>query len=149
MSVELKDLEIFADLDPAQRGDLAKTLKERTLAGGEQLFAQGDAADSCFLILDGSVEVKLEVDGHGTEQLSSLSKGDLFGEVALLDGQARSATCAAGADGARVAELARADFDRLFNAGDQLAQAVMDVVLDRLVGRLRGATQLLLQVTAE
>ncbi|MCB9539456.1 MAG: cyclic nucleotide-binding domain-containing protein [Myxococcales bacterium] len=146
---EFDGLALFGQLGAAQRATLAQTLRPRDLDPGDVLFVQGDVADGCYLVLDGAIGVEAEIPGHGIERLATLRRGDLFGEVALLDGGLRSATCAAGPDGARVAELARADFDDLFAAGNPLAHAVMDIVLDRLAQRLRDATQRLVEVAAE
>jgi CRP-like cAMP-binding protein len=146
---DLYALELFAGLDGSDERKLAGAMVERTLAPGAVLFAQGDPAESCFVVLEGEITVEIAVDGHRREQVSVLGRGDLFGEVALLDRGARSATCIAGPDGARVAELPRADFDRLYNAGDAFAYRLMDVILDRLVHRLREATRLLVEVTAD
>ncbi len=146
---QLDDLGLFEGLEPASKSALAQALRERSLVAGEPLFAQGDRAHSCFVVLDGQIVVDTEIEGLGRERLSVLGRGDLFGEVALLDGGDRSATCTAGPDGAHVAELVRADFDRLFNAGDALAYGLMDTLLDRLAARLRGATRRLLEVAAE
>lgn len=148
-ATELEGLTLFDGLSAAQKATLAQTLRARVLDGGDVLFVQGDAADGCYVVLAGGIAVEREVPGRGIERLATLGAGDLFGEVALLDGGLRSATCAAGPDGARVAELGRADFDALFAAGNPLAHAVMDIVLDRLAHRLRDATQLLIEVAAD
>ncbi len=146
---EFDGLPLFEGLGAAQRATLAQTLRARDLGPGDVLFVQGDAADSCYLVLDGSIGVEAEIPDHGIERLAALGRGELFGEVALLDGGLRSATCAAGPEGARVAELDRADFDDLFAAGNPLAHAVMDIILDRLAGRLRDATRMLVDIAAE
>lgn len=146
--LDLSQFKVLSALDAGQRAKLAGALRMRQIAPGAVLFSQGDAADSCFFVLGGEILVDLDVAGRGAERVAVLERGDLFGEVALLDGRPRSASCTAGSSGAEVAALARADFDALFNAGDALAQRLMDIVLDRLVRRVRGATEQLLAVAA-
>ncbi|MDH4286071.1 MAG: EAL domain-containing protein [Gallionella sp.] len=60
-------------------------------SAGEQVFKEGDAGDCAYLIEKGAVEVF--VTDHGVERkISSLGKGEMFGEVALIDHQPRTAT---------------------------------------------------------
>ena len=140
-------LSLFEGLDEAQRATMAHTLNDQMLEPHEVLFVQGAAASSCFIVLDGSIAVDMRVEGRSPERLATLERGALFGEVALLDGRPRSASCAAGPAGAYVAELTRADFDLLFQEGDAMAHALMDTLLDRLADRLRSATEMLVEVS--
>lgn len=59
---------------------------------GETIVRQGEAGSSLYVILDGSCEVLLERDGQIVKKLATISKGDFFGEMSLLTGEARSAT---------------------------------------------------------
>ena len=145
----LDGLSVFEGFDVEQRHALSEVVTALDLTPDEALFERGDAAESCFVILDGEVVVESAVEGHGRERLARLRRGDLFGEVALLDGGRRSASCTAGPEGARLIQLARVDFDRLFNAGDALAYRLMDTLLARLVRRLRGATSQLVELASD
>ena len=74
-------------------------LQPRTLAAGEQVFRQGDAADSVYLVVRGSVSiVSARNDGSPGPRYASLSPGTLFGEAAVLDGGGRSADAVADSD---------------------------------------------------
>ena len=65
------------------------------LSAGEVLFHQGDTADNAYVIEEGWVSVS-RIDKDNNEMvLSNLSKGDLFGELALFDQNPRSATVTA------------------------------------------------------
>lgn len=66
---------------------VARHVETVTLDAGTELTAQGAEGDAWFGILDGSTEVR--VDG---EPVTTLGPGDHFGELALLDGEPRSAT---------------------------------------------------------
>ena len=77
----------------------------KTFKGGEVIFRQGDAGNSFFQILDGSVDVIL---GYGSEdqlKLTELKKDQFLGEMAVIDQCPRSATAVAGPDGVQMEEI--------------------------------------------
>lgn len=149
MDVErLAGIPLIDDLDPRQRASLAVVLREQSYLPDEAVFAQGDKAWSCYLILDGTVEVEVEGQAR-TRQVATLGVGELFGEVALLDGGLRSAGCRAGPEGCALAELRRPEFDLIFNAGNSFAYRLMDLIAAQLVRRLRQATEQLRQAAVE
>ena len=85
----------FRLLDQPSRLILADAGRELELAAGELLFEEGDTADSMFVILSGGIDI-LGFDDNGNEQvMSSLNVGDVFGEIALIDNAARSASARA------------------------------------------------------
>jgi diguanylate cyclase (GGDEF)-like protein len=62
----------------------------------EQIVSQGEPGESVYFVLEGRVEVRASADdGQASTVVSWLSVGDLFGELSLLDGESRSATCVA------------------------------------------------------
>jgi CRP-like cAMP-binding protein len=67
-------------------GDLGKTY-----ADGETIIKQGDVGDCMYVIQAGEVEVVRD-DGQTAVRLAVLGEGDVFGEMALFDREARSAT---------------------------------------------------------
>lgn len=86
----------FTDLTEA--GQIARAIDElelRRLRSGEELFHQGDPGDSAFLVVSGGVAVVDEhTDGTTTER-TRIGRGQLLGEAALFDRQARLATAVA------------------------------------------------------
>lgn len=88
---ELVDLLVAVSLfSKCSRGELktiARHAETVRLEPGVALTRQGEAGDAFYVILDGTASVV--VDG---DIVSELGAGDWFGELALLDGQARSAT---------------------------------------------------------
>ena len=77
----------------------------KTFQSGEVIFRQGDAGNSFFQILDGSVDVIL---GYGSEdqlKLTELKKDQFLGEMAVIDQCPRSATAVAGPDGVQMEEI--------------------------------------------
>ena len=148
-ATRLAVLPIFESLDLRQRQSLAQAMTERSYLPGEAIFVQGDKAWSCFILIEGSVTVRGRAGEQRERTLATLGGGELFGEVALLDGGRRSASCVAGPEGAALAELARPEFDMIFNAGNQFAYRLMDLVAAQLVRRLRLASAQLARAAVE
>lgn len=68
---------------------------ERRFSKGEVIFKQGDEGNSFFKILDGSVEVIANYGQEDERELTVLSKGDIFGEMAVIETYPRSSTIVA------------------------------------------------------
>lgn len=89
----LQRVPLFADLNKREAASVARTFKERRFAAGETIMKEGSAGASFFLIESGEVTVSV-----GGRKRGTLGAGDYFGEIALLDERARSATVTAASD---------------------------------------------------
>ncbi len=65
----------------------------RTFSSGETIFQEGDAADCLYVVHNGESDITL-----GKRLLKTLRPGEIFGEMALIDGAPRSATAVARTD---------------------------------------------------
>lgn len=83
---------IFRALDPDARRDLAAFAHVRRYAAGEVIFTMGSPDQSMMAIAEGTVRVEVVTPTGRDVTLSDLRPGDVFGEIALLDGGERSAT---------------------------------------------------------
>ncbi len=96
------------------------------LERGATLFSEGDRADSAFVVVRGAIEVTRER-GDRRVRLATVGPGRLFGELSLIDGGPRTATCVA-AEPAVVLELDREAMLALLDdhsaAGLEFLQAV-------------------------
>ena len=77
--------------------NLEQKLPNRNLAAGECIFREGDQGDVAYIIDDGLVEISSIIDDQYTI-LNTLKAGDMFGELALVDGSPRSASAYAKTD---------------------------------------------------
>lgn len=85
----------FATLDPADLGELARGARLRTWSAGGLIFARGDAGDMMLAIVEGRIRLSLS-SARGREiVLATLGPGALIGEIALIDGEPRSADATA------------------------------------------------------
>ena len=82
---------LFGQLDAADLDLIVPLTREQPCPAGWTLFSQGDASGDMFAVLQGRVKVVANVDGEEI-LLSIMGAGDVFGEIALLDGGVRSAT---------------------------------------------------------
>jgi signal transduction histidine kinase len=88
----LQRVSFFSSLAAPQLQALAAAGSTMTLPASQPVFTAGDAADGLYVILEGLVRISnIDDDGHEVE-LATLEAGGFFGEMALLDGDSRSAT---------------------------------------------------------
>jgi monovalent cation:H+ antiporter, CPA1 family len=105
----LRKVPFFADTPVEEFQRVAANLKQRTVPAGEAIIRQNETGNSLFLIGRGVVRVSVKQDGKDYD-LATLFAGDFIGEMALLRGEPRAATCRAMTPCA-LYELRRADFD--------------------------------------
>jgi CRP/FNR family transcriptional regulator, cyclic AMP receptor protein len=89
----LKRVPLFADLDRRELGQVARLFKERRFHAGETVTREGSGGAAFFLIDSGEATVSVR-----GESRASLEPGDYFGEIALIDEGARSATVTASSE---------------------------------------------------
>ena len=70
-------------------------MRSRRFRRGEVIFHAGDPGDALFIIVSGEVKISLPSESGDEAILVRLQPGDVFGELALLDGAPRSATATA------------------------------------------------------
>ena len=86
----IQQVPLFADLDKKELQGLASSMKERIFNEGDTVAVEGQTGVGFFIIDEG--EATISVKG---EELKTLGHGDHFGEVALIDDGARTATITA------------------------------------------------------
>ena len=89
----LQRVPIFSDLDRKELGRIAASMKERTFGSGDTVTSEGQTGVGFFVIESGQAKVTV-----GGEDRRRLGPGDYFGEVALLNESARTATITAESD---------------------------------------------------
>ncbi|MBW8772279.1 MAG: DUF1003 domain-containing protein, partial [Gemmatimonadetes bacterium] len=110
---EFLDIELFEHLTDEDRAVLAGLIDSRPLAQGEVLFRAGEPGESLFVVRSGEVELFIKDTTGQKIVLHVARRGDVFGELALLDQGARTATALALEDSVLL-ELDRGDLLVLF-----------------------------------
>lgn len=127
MAVEpsaLEDVDFFKILGDEDRRELAEVVDLIQLVDGETLFRAGDIGESLFLVRAGEVELYVR-DNAGQKIILDITRpGDFFGEIALLDAGARTASAVALTD-TELIELDRDDLLLLFQRKPDAALSML------------------------
>jgi RsiW-degrading membrane proteinase PrsW (M82 family)/CRP-like cAMP-binding protein len=135
MAVRLSKIEIFGNVSLANLENLSRGITVQDFDAGHVLFNEGDEGSEMFLIEDGDIGVYVHDQSGQEKLLRSLGKGNVVGELALLDGQPRSARAQAQSP-VRLLMLSRS----LFNMFIQSRPQVVMAVLQYLAGKARYTT---------
>jgi CRP/FNR family cyclic AMP-dependent transcriptional regulator len=98
---------------------------------GDVIFEEGSTGRELFVVLEGEVEIA-KFSGAGKTVIVMLGKGEFFGEMAVIDGSARSATAICAAPHTRVMRINHARFVYLVSQQPAFALMVMDALSKRL-----------------
>ena len=132
MTVEtLRQVPLFESLDDASAGELCDLIETLDCPAHQVLFHAGDVGDAMYLIERGKVRICVQAkDGHEVT-LANLGRGDFFGEMALLDGERRSADAVVAED-ARLALLSREHFLSFMRSNPNVALEMLTALANRL-----------------
>ena len=103
----------------------------REFGVNDVIFEEGSTGRELFVVLDGQVEIA-KVNGASKTVIVTLGKGEFFGEMAVIDGSARSATAIAAAENTRVMRINHARFVYLVSQQPAFALMIMDALSKRL-----------------
>ena len=127
----LQSVSLFWDLPKEQLGYIANQMIPKKYISGEYFFLEDSEGEQCFFVIHGSVKVtRLSKDGREVI-LAILSEGEFFGEMSLLDGDARSANVIALED-TKVFTLNRQDFLNVIKENPLIAIELLKVLGQRL-----------------
>ena len=124
-------VEMLHSLSPAEMQAIIPLLKPLQVEPGTVLCQEGAPGDSMFLIVEGDADIF-----KGSQRLAALGPGEMFGEMALLTGEERSATVQA-RTAMELYELDKVDFDAMLTYAPQLSSGLSRI----LARRLRETTQ--------
>jgi signal transduction histidine kinase len=94
----LNSSKLFGGLLTGELHELEQTAQLRVYGAGSSIFREGDPGDGLYVIAEGQVQIACWVGQEERRVLSTLGPGEFFGEMAVLDEQARSATALAETD---------------------------------------------------
>jgi len=122
---------LFAGLDPADIAAVAEHCRERRYARGEMLFARGDPGERIFVVREGQIRLAVATAEGKELNFQVAGPGDMFGEIAVLDGRPRSAEAVA-LTSAVCLTLERRDFQSLRAERPAITDAVIAFLCRRL-----------------
>ncbi len=123
--------ELFQAMRPAELDAILALASERRYRRGQTIYQKGDNGSSMMAVLRGRVRVS-SVSSEGKEvTLNVINPGEVVGEIALLDGQPRSADCTA-VDDTLLLVVERRQFLPYLQANPDLALRVIAVLCAKL-----------------
>jgi CRP-like cAMP-binding protein len=126
---------IFKDLNSKEITQLAKIIHNRNYAAGEIIFYEGDPGIGLYIIRNGEVVIKRSIDHDEFHFLASFSNGDFFGELALIDGEKRSASAVAKTD-VNLSVIFKLELDEFIERypkkGIKILQGITEITVTRL-----------------
>ena len=122
---------VFCAMSAEHLTALASRASTRPMTAGEHLFQRGDPGSAMLVVITGEVRIVLpSLDGR-EQVLRMVQPGEVFGEMAVLDGGKRSADAVAHTDG-RLLQLDRRDIMMQMRATPELAVTILGVLSERL-----------------
>ncbi|HEX4706318.1 MAG TPA: DUF1003 domain-containing protein [Candidatus Udaeobacter sp.] len=127
----LRQVPLFESLDEEAATELCHLLESIDSKAGTSLFRAGDDGDAMYLIERGKVRICVRASNDREVVLTELSRGDFFGEMALLEGQPRSADAVVAED-SRLAVLSREHFLSFVQSSPKIALEMLTALANRL-----------------
>jgi len=135
LSTALKAVPTFKELNKKDLASLISIIHNRNYLANEYIFYQGDPGIGLYIIREGEVLIQREGEEGEKITLATFYKGDFFGELALVDGEKRSASAIANTD-TRVSVVFKPDLDAFIEKypkkGIKILQGIAEIAVVRL-----------------
>src|SRR5919108_3905157 len=127
----LSNVPLLAELSRGEVERISRVAVPRSFPAGVRVFHEGDHSDACYLVRSGDLRVTREHSDGRAIALATLGPGDIFGELAMFDGEARSASVETLSDSELLA-LPAADFRRLLAEHSEISVKLVAALTRRL-----------------
>lgn len=132
----LKRVQLFTNLTQAELEQLAAICTEKKVSPGETIIEQNTTGTEMYIVAEGSVEVYIQ-GLDDARRLVLLGKGQVIGEMALIDQGYRSASVRATSDGAHLYVVQSDDFYKLCAENNHIGYVVMRNLATDIAFKLR------------
>ncbi len=122
----LKSIDLFRALPSEELAQIAEIAEEVPFGVSDPVFIEGEVGDALYLVVEGAVKVH-----RGDTQLARLSVRDVFGEMAVLDSEPRSASVTV-IEEAVLLKIGRDDFREILAERPEISLGVIKVLSRRL-----------------
>ena len=140
----LRQHPIFCDLEPEALDQLCRYAKPSTLKRGATIFSKGDPGNSLIAVVSGTVKISISSPDGRSAILNLIGAGEIFGEMSVLDGQARSADCTANTN-CEIFIIDRREFLPFVRSQPALAMKFIELLCTRLRWTSDQVEQIILQ----
>ena len=127
----IRGTELFAELDEEALDRVVEAVVERDLRRGDVIFSEGAPAEHLYVVEDGRIAMASRSDDGRESVFALMERGDLFGEMPLLDGLGRSAEARA-LESSQVMEIPYAPVREVFEKQPELLWGVVALLSGRL-----------------
>src|ERR1700710_297570 len=135
---------IFSDLDPDALDQLCRYAKHTTLKRGAAICSKGYPGNSLFAVVSGTVKISTSSADGRSAIFNLIGAGEIFGEVALLDGLARTADATANTN-CEIFVIDRREFLPFVRSQPELAMKFIELLCTRLRWTSDQVEQVILQ----
>jgi CRP/FNR family cyclic AMP-dependent transcriptional regulator len=127
----LRNHPLFCELTPSMLERISTYVKRRSVTKGSTIFEKGDAGVGLIGVVSGSVKISVaSADGRDIV-LNIIRPGEVFGEIALLDGRARTANATAMSD-CELIVIERREFIPFLRSEPDVTLKLMEILCSRL-----------------
>lgn len=135
----IAETQLFADFDWKDIEGLANYVQCYCVTAGSTVFSEGDAGSYMCLLVKGQIEVlKSDQDGK-PHRIVLVARGKTIGEMSIIDGEPRSATCVASQESVLLV-LTKDNFARIIHDRPGLAVHILAKLAKLMSQRLRGVS---------
>ena len=122
----LKSVPMFAETSESILSGISEIMREVRMQKGAVVFKEGELGDCLYIIYDGLVSIHNDV-----QELAALGKREIFGELALLDPEPRSASATIKTD-TLLLRIDKDDFDELIENQPEIAHGILTILTKRI-----------------
>ncbi len=127
----LCNTKLFGNLDDDSRLEIARQMREASFSAGQSIFARGDIGKEVYLVLEGRVRLSV-LSSEGRElTFSHAARGEVFGEIAALDGGLRTADATA-VSAVKAMTMSHTTLKRLVQTSPPFAEAAIAFLCSRI-----------------
>ena len=138
--LKLGDFELFSGLDPKELERVQHIAIEKHIKAGEVIFEDHQIHSQLVMIAQGEVKIHLQLSDKHPVHISTLGRGQIFGETSFIDGQKHSAETSASKDSDLII-LERDAFEALCKDHPHLQALMIKQISKDLVAKLRNKNE--------
>jgi CRP/FNR family transcriptional regulator, cyclic AMP receptor protein len=139
----LTKIPLFRALASQELTDMSKFIEIASVKKDKTLFEEGAAGDSVCFVIDGRLDVYKKTFTGNDFIINTLSRGQSFGDMSLLENTARSATVKAGSETTYVT-LSRDNFERILEEYPRIGNKILKGLCILLSKKIRTTTSRLI-----
>jgi CRP-like cAMP-binding protein len=130
----------FKNFKKREISQLYSIIHDRSYLAGEFIFMQGDPGLGLYIIREGEIVIQRKTESGFIIHLADFKKGDFFGELAMVDGEKRSASAIAKTD-AKISVIFKPDLDEFIETFPKIGIKVLHGIAEIMAVRLRNLNE--------